>query len=200
LLQNIRQINADYILLDLAPSSHYNTIDFFSLSNNGIIVTTPEPAAIHSSYGFLKNTVYRKLNRCFKRNSLIMQIFAAIVKGNGQYNIKTVRQLIENIKDINADLAEKAHQILYNFQPQLILNMVESHQDLSVIERFQKVIRKYLNINIEYLGYIPFDKKVRKSSRILSPVIIEYPNSQASRSLYKIAERLLNRQFQPISL
>lgn len=199
LLQSIKQINADYILLDLAPSSHYNTIDFFSLSNNGIIVTTPEPPAIHSSYGFLKNTVYRKLNRCFKRNSLIMQIFSSIVKSNGQYNISKVSQLIEKMKDINADLTEKANQILSAFHPQLILNMVENYQDLSVVERFQKVVKKYLNIDIEYLGYIPFDKKVRKSSRILRPIIIEHPNSRASRCLYKIAERLLDRQFRPMS-
>ena len=192
-------MNAEYILLDLAPTSHYNTVDFFSLSNEGIIVTTPEPASIQSSYGFLKNALYRKLNRFWKNNTLAMQVFKETVSGNGQYNVKNVRELIEKIKNINADLAYKCLEILNDFRPQLILNMVESRKDLSVIDRYQNIVRKYLNINIKYLGYILFDKNVRKAARSMNPILLEYPQTKAASCIFKIAEKLINISFQSMS-
>jgi flagellar biosynthesis protein FlhG len=199
LLQSIKQMNAEYILLDLAPTSHYNTVDFFSLSNEGIIVTTPEPASIQSSYGFLKNALYRKLNRFWKNNTLAMQIFKETVSGNGQYSVKNVRELIEKIKNINADLAYKCLEILNDFRPQLILNMVESRKDLSVIDRYQNIVRKYLNINIKYLGYILFDKNVRKAARSMNPILLEYPQTKAASCIFNIAEKLINISFQSMS-
>jgi flagellar biosynthesis protein FlhG len=196
LLQSIMQINAEYILLDLAPTSHYNTIDFFSLSNEGIIVMTPEPASIQSSYGFLKNTIYRKLRRFWKDNTLAMQIFKETASGNGQYKIKSVSELIDRIKDINEDLAYKALKIINDFRPQLILNMVESRKDLAVIDRYQNVVHKYLNINIRYLGYIPFDNRIRIATRSMNPVLLEYPQTKAASCIFNIAEKLINVSFQ----
>ena len=41
LLRHIKSLDADYILIDLGAGSAYNTLDLFTLSNNGIIVCTP---------------------------------------------------------------------------------------------------------------------------------------------------------------
>jgi flagellar biosynthesis protein FlhG len=73
LLRHIQGLDADFILLDLGAGTSYNTLDLFALSDEGIIVCTPEPQARVDAYGFIKNTVYRRLRRRFAKNEAISQ-------------------------------------------------------------------------------------------------------------------------------
>ena len=57
LIRHIRSLDADFVLIDLGAGSAYNTIDLFTLSNDGIIVCTPEPQARLDAYCFIR-TLY----------------------------------------------------------------------------------------------------------------------------------------------
>ena len=41
LVRHIMTLDADYVLIDLGAGTSFNTLDFFSLSNEGLIVCTP---------------------------------------------------------------------------------------------------------------------------------------------------------------
>lgn len=75
----------------------------------------------------------------------------------------------------------------------MIANQVRDDKDVD--ELFQKiglVVNKFLNIEVEYLGGIPYDKNMQTAIMRQEPVSIVAPASQASRSLEQIARRLEN--------
>ena len=83
LIRHIQSLDADYVLIDLGAGSAYNTLDIFTLSDEGIIVTTPEPQARVDAYGFLKNTVYRKLKRLLGKREEAGDLVTAFAREAG---------------------------------------------------------------------------------------------------------------------
>lgn len=67
IMSNIKSLPADFIIIDLGAGVHYNTLDFFSMSDRGIVVTAPEPGAVMNAYSFIKGALFRKIQKVFKR-------------------------------------------------------------------------------------------------------------------------------------
>ena len=62
LLNKLKQLPSDYIILDLGAGTSYNTLDFFLAADVGILVVLPEPTSIENAYRFIKSAFYRKLS------------------------------------------------------------------------------------------------------------------------------------------
>ena len=73
LLRGIKQIEADYIIIDLGADTSYNIIDFFIAADHGIVLTTCDPASYLDAYNFIKVALFRKLNRIFGPESRIKE-------------------------------------------------------------------------------------------------------------------------------
>ncbi|MCK5098583.1 MAG: AAA family ATPase, partial [Desulfobacteraceae bacterium] len=54
LLKAIRNIKADYIVMDLGGDTSYNVLDFFLAADLGIVMTTCDPASYLDAYSFIK--------------------------------------------------------------------------------------------------------------------------------------------------
>ncbi len=79
-------------------------------------------------------------------------------------------------------------------QSSLYLVINRSHdrkKSRSVAERMIRTTREYLDIELECLGTIPEDPRVSRAINRRSPLVLEYPNSGASRALGEISESLL---------
>lgn len=61
-------------------------------------------------------------------------------------------------------------------------------------KRFDKAVKRFLKINIEYLGCILEDKKLVQSVRQQTPFVVLYPNSDASNDIENIAMKLLGQE------
>jgi len=73
----------------------------------------------------------------------------------------------------------------------LLVNMVKSPSEAKdVYERLSHATDHFLNLTIEYLGYVLFDEKLRDAVRRQKPIAEIYPNSPATRCLVKIAEKI----------
>jgi flagellar biosynthesis protein FlhG len=73
----------------------------------------------------------------------------------------------------------------------LIVNMAKSATEAKeVFGRLSRAIDHFLNLTIEYLGFIVLDEKVRDAVRQQKAVAEIYPQSPAARCLEKIAEKL----------
>lgn len=68
IMRHLKSIDSDVLIIDLGAGVHYNTLDFFGLSDHGIIVTMPEPGAVMNAYGFLKASLFRRLQGILKRH------------------------------------------------------------------------------------------------------------------------------------
>jgi flagellar biosynthesis protein FlhG len=73
----------------------------------------------------------------------------------------------------------------------LIANSTASEDDgRGVYDRLNRVCSQFLQVNLTFLGSIPFDKHVRAAVRQQRPVLELYPASPAAKSLTQIAALL----------
>ncbi len=83
----------------------------------------------------------------------------------------------------------------------LIANSVASQAEgRNVFERLQKVTRDFLQVELNYLGYIPRDTDLAKSVRMQRPLLEAFPNSPAAKSLRAMASRLEEATNNAVSL
>ena len=55
-----------------------------------------------------------------------------------------------------------------------------------------KVIREYLGIEAEIVGYIPFDNNLRQAVKKQKALLELYPGSRAGQAFDEVAEMLIN--------
>lgn len=68
----------------------------------------------------------------------------------------------------------------------------DKDEGFQTFTRFQKAVDKFLSVEVTYLGYILDDRKLVKSVKNQVPVVISYPNSDASKSINDIAIKIIN--------
>ncbi len=74
---------------------------------------------------------------------------------------------------------------------QLVINRVESAQEgKEAFEKISSTVQKFLDIEVENLGYIFEDHNLGKAVKKTSPVMIEYPRSISSKAIERIARKI----------
>ena len=64
-------------------------------------------------------------------------------------------------------------------------------EGIETFNKFERAVNKFLSIRVEYLGNIPDDRKLIQGVREQVPFSISYPNSDVTRSVERIADRIL---------
>jgi flagellar biosynthesis protein FlhG len=76
----------------------------------------------------------------------------------------------------------------------LLTNMVVSSQEgKEVFRQLNLVTSKFLDMNIDYLGYVAFDEKVPRCIKYQKIVCEFYPEAEASRCYSTLARKISNR-------
>lgn len=82
----------------------------------------------------------------------------------------------------------KIHQ-----QVRLVVNQVSGHQEGErIAERFAEVSRKFLQVNIQFLGEICSDQQVVRAVKQQQPFLTLYPRTRAAQDVRNIAGKLLD--------
>ena len=198
LLRMINDLEFDYILLDLGAGTSYNMLDFFLLSDNGIVPVTPETTSIENVYRFIKAAFYRRFKQLVKSQSIREIISMAMDQKNAR-GIKTPYDLIEQIVVIDESIGKKIQRALVNFKPKLIVNKVRSSEDLVLGNSITRCCSQYFGIQMEYLGFVEYDNLIWQTTKKNRPLVLEYPYSHSARSLEKIAHNLIKSGKSPVN-
>jgi flagellar biosynthesis protein FlhG len=185
-INQLRQLNADYILLDLGAGSSYNVIDFFLAADEGILVTTPEPTAIQETFNFLKVAIMRRLVRQFRKNPPVLNIIDQYMYSEPGKMQFTMDDIIKDVKEIDTDASWYIESFLDKYRPHLILNMVHSSKEIREGDSFRTAAHDILNVNVNYMGYVEYDELVRKSVKDMKPFVMDNPRSKAAKSLARL--------------
>jgi len=79
----------------------------------------------------------------------------------------------------------------------LIINRIESSKEgYEVFDKINSATKKFLDFEVEKLGFIYEDSAVRRSVKEQKPFILKFPNSVASRGIDSVAYNLINNQAQ----
>lgn len=77
----------------------------------------------------------------------------------------------------------------------MIANQVRGVRDADeLFDKLGVVVNKFLNIDIEYLGAVPYDDNMQKAVMRQEPVSMTAPNSTAARAVEKIARVLADKE------
>lgn len=201
LLNAIKKIDADYIIIDLGGDTSYNIIDFFLLADHGIVMTTCDPASYVDAYNFIKTALYRKLNRLFgpeskykdqKDNDLEQLIRKATLPASGSKSVKILNLIDEVKKELPQSLPVLSEAIL-TFNPYLIVNRVPPNFNVSqIVDRIREVATKMLSINVRYLGCVGYQPEIELSTRNLVPIVSKSPDCDLAKNLSQIVDNLLS--------
>ena len=189
ILRRLRELDADYIILDLGAGTTFNTLDFFISADKGIIATLPEPTSIENSYRFIKSVYHRKLKSVedlLEVGPLIDQAINSKVTDNF-----SPIDLINKVIEINPLVGNKLKQELTNFTPQLIINQVRTQTDIDIGHSMSIICRKYFGINLNYVGHIEYDSAVWQSVKRKRPLLMEFPTSKLVHNFDNLVNNLL---------
>jgi len=188
LLRQIRQLATSNVILDLGTGSSFNTLDFFLSANPGVVVTTPEPTAIENTYLFLKSCIMRVLKLYmdhYKIRDLHQKMLDQIEK-----NSQSLYGFFKSLMETDRTYGTILYRALRGFRPCLVMNRTRGEDDVLLGRSVADVARKYLLIDMKYLGAIPYDEDVPASLRGLRPYYMEHRGSPAARAIRQMSEEL----------
>lgn len=194
LMNGIRKLAADYIIVDLGAGSSFNTLDFFSLSSQGIVVLAPEPAAIQNAYIFLKSFVYRRLQRLFSGNQRLIEIIQDATDPRSRGAVKSFPDLCERIAAEDRDAASRAVTEVKGFRPRLLLNMASSAEDVRVAEAFKGAASTFLGLETDFIGAVMSRRSIKDAARKMRPFMLEESAVDANEDMKRIIRNLLGSE------
>jgi flagellar biosynthesis protein FlhG len=192
IMQSIRSLESDCILVDLGGGNSMSVLDFFLMSDGGILMVTPEPTSIENTYRFLKSSFYRRLRQSVSSYSVKTLIEGAMDRKN-EMGIRNPHDLLQAVMRINEEDAKRIIEETENFRPNLILNQVRSKDDIEIGFSIRSACQKYFGIRLHYLGYVVYDQEVSQSIRKRRPLVLENIQSRAAQCVREIAAKLANR-------
>jgi len=192
LLRSIQHLEGDYLLVDLGGGNSVSVLDFFLMSDGGILVVTPEPTSIENTYRFLKSAFYRRLRQSVSSHQVRTLIDGAMDRKN-EIGIQNPYELIKTVRRENEEEAKRIEMEVETFQPNLILNQVRSRKDIEIGFSIRSACQKYFGIRLHYLGYVVYDQDVGYSIRRRRPLVLENTHSRAAQCVTEIASKLASR-------
>jgi flagellar biosynthesis protein FlhG len=191
LVRSIQSLDSDTILVDLGAGNSLGVLDFFLMSDGGILVVTPEPTSMENAYRFLKSAFYRRLKHSVFSSSVKALIDDAMDRKN-EKGIQNPHDFVKAVRRLDEGDAQRIIEEADTFHPNLILNQVRSKKDIEIGFSIRSACLKYFGIHLHYLGYVVYDHEVSHSIRRRRPLVLENSRSRAAQCVMEISSKLAN--------
>ena len=191
LARRLLGLDADILILDLGAGTHQSILDFFLLSGQGIVVTTPTVTAILSAYLFLKNAVFRLMYSSFPKSSKAYEYLESVRKDTAGLQRLYIPKIMSAIKEIDPAAWGKFNDRIGLFHPRLILNMIDDPKDTEKALKIRRSCSEYLNLSIEHLGVVYRDSLQDTALQARLPIVLYKPQSILSQAIYRTADKIL---------
>jgi flagellar biosynthesis protein FlhG len=189
LARAFRRLVCDVVLVDLGAGAHPTVVDYFLVSDQGILVLTPEPTSVENAYAFLRAAFYRRMRLAMMSHAVRERIHEAMDQRN-ERGIRTPQDLLREVGELDPEEGRRFVTTMQGFRPRIIVNGVRSAEDIRLGFSVKSVCKKYFGIEIEYLGYVNHDEAVRRAVRARQPLVVSEPGSDAAVYLTRIARKL----------
>ena len=197
LIRAIKNLDYDYILLDLGAGTNFNTLDFFLTSTEGIFVCTPQPTSIENTFQFIKTVFYRKLKQVLK-----LQIFKNIIESFSHVSDSShvkLKELIDFATEYDNEKGEQLKSILARFRFYFIMNEYSKQVDPKLGAKVERVYNHHFPARFKFLGNVGFDEKVYDSILSKNVYIKKYPYTSTATDLQNVVYNLTENSTAPFS-
>ncbi len=193
-ISNIERIDADYILLDLGSGSHFTTLDFFLMSNSGLLVTTPQAPAILNAYGFLKNVVFRLIQQSLSSHKAATKYLTDVVRDKQPNSTPGIAQILERVEKISKRAAAEVRAELAKLRPSIVVSMGDRPEDMEIVQSLRTLIETKLEVEPMCLGFLYFDYIVREAVGDTVPLALVGRDSLILKEIDRIAQKIVHSE------
>ena len=189
LINDIKRLEYDVIFLDLGAGTSANMVDFLSISDVKILISTLEPTSIANNFEFLQNLVYRSLKRIFKDEENIQNLLESFKKGE----IESLKSLSEKVGEINEWAQERLLEFLKGLDVFVIFNQLRRSVDHNLGMQLKNTCKQHLMLDIQYPGVIFYNEEVPKSVSKMIPISMDDPSSITAKIIKRLAYLLMQQ-------
>jgi flagellar biosynthesis protein FlhG len=193
IMRHVKSLPADYVILDLGAGVHFNTLDFFGVSDRGIVITAPEPGAVMNAYGFIKAALFRKLQNIFRRHSAIGPVIDAETQKKEAEKILTLDWLTEKIRGTAPDMLPLMDEVRQSFTPVLVVNRIPAEQKNVLVENLIDLCSNKLGVHLDHLGNLPEAQTISNYLLDIPAFLESEAGSLYCETVEKIKNRLVNQ-------
>jgi flagellar biosynthesis protein FlhG len=192
-LNRIRSLAVDIVLLDLGAGTSFNIIDFFLASDLGLLTVIPEPTSIENGYRFIKSALYRKL-RAAAHHETLKEIVDSALDPKGARGIRTPIELLAAVQRECPESLDLVKREMAGFRPRFVVNQVRGTQDAAVGHQLVTACARHLGIRAEYAGFVHYDDAVWQGVRQRRLFAAASPTCRASGEVAQLARTLLQAE------
>jgi flagellar biosynthesis protein FlhG len=192
IIRNLKDLECDYIIIDLGGDTSFNVLDFFLLADLKIVVSGSEPASILDSYSFIKVAFHRFLERFFAQYKSLKQLSQDVRNGIlTKADAITIKSIFQEVREKDASAYVNLMETFDHFRLSIVVNMAESRKDVRIAESMKRLLKEKCLLDVGILGTIPFEKIVRKAARKFTPIVVENPRCQTSQVIHQMLAAIL---------
>ncbi len=191
IIRNIRNLDYDYVLMDLGAGTNFNMLDFFLTSDQGICIMTSEPTSIENTFNFIKAVYFRVVKRTLKLTAFNKVTRSLDLSGN---HIDQAFRIIEEVAKQDPDIGELLKNKLKEFHFKFVVNQVRTKEDPSMGYKIEKVCNRHFYSSFKFLGNIRYDEKVHDSIQLRQNFITSYAYTKTASDMGRVTRNLLADQ------
>jgi flagellar biosynthesis protein FlhG len=189
-IRNLRNLDVDYVLLDLGAGTTFNVLDFFLVADTGVVVMLPEPTSIENAYRFIKATFFRRLQALAPDDDFAQLVGNALSPRDGQM-ARTPWDVVADLRATEPEKASRLEQALGGFHPWIVVNQARTRQDFDIGPTVASAWKKFFGLELGYLGAVNHDDSVWQAVRSRRSVLDAFPESAAATGVLRVAENLI---------
>lgn len=189
-LNRLRNLDVDVVLLDLGAGTTFNIIDFFLISDVGLLTVVPEPTSIENGYRFIKSALFRRL-RNVAPDGPAREIIDAAMDQRSSRGIRSPLDLLAAIQGEQPEGIDPLKRALASFQPRFIVNQARLDADIGVGHQLVTACARHLGIRACYSGYVHYDDAVWKAVRQRRLFMVDAPTSLAADEVRRLSRGLI---------
>jgi flagellar biosynthesis protein FlhG len=187
LLTRVRALTADYAVVDLGSGTEESLLDFYEDADINLFLVTPEPTALEQTYRFIRELFQRRVRRRVGEGG--WPRFEDVIRRLG--NAPPPLDLLAFLESEDDEMQGVVRDEMASFRFRIAINQARLRTDLEIGAHIRSAVLRRFGVRVDYLGYVDFDDTAWTCVRTRRPLLIESPGTKASRSLEKIARRLL---------
>ena len=190
---DIYNLNADVFIFDISAGTHGRALDFFSFTPIGIILIELIPTALENAFVFIKHLLLRSLLRLLYGDVETKQFIKQLIDPRNNKLLIEFDQILHRLEKSEPEKIKTFRKRLSdnNFQMCIVTNSVQNPELLPVTEKFAKLVKRYLGLNLKILGSLPYEQFMNNAITERVPFIVKYPESEYMNTMQSIAKNIL---------
>ncbi len=189
LINDIKSLSADFVLVDLGPGSTESHLQIFKAAQEKILITTPEPTSIEKTYRFIESFICNSVQEGSQP-----QAFATLIKTLRDHRQKVLGSHFSfrsHLKE-NSGFESNFFESMMTSPVRLMINSARSQSNIDLGYCMKSVCNKYYDLGIDYMGAVDYDNAVWQSVRNREPVLVAQPFTPLAGQFLTICKHLID--------